>query len=238
MSVWDLILGFLIFLPASIVAAALGFGGGLLAIPFLVLINPDFAPVPMVLIGPFFSGLIAWRERTAINVSALFRTVLGLIPGVLAGAMVLATVNKETLGVIISLLLLAVIGLTATHVELKPTSKTLLVGGILSGFMANTVGMPGIAPALTMSHFKGPTLRSTLNTCVVMITTVSAGVLAFTNQIHGVHLVAAPVLLTAAIFGFLLREPLRHLVDRRGATQFIHGIAALGSLALLIRSLT
>ncbi|MDG2428652.1 MAG: sulfite exporter TauE/SafE family protein [Acidimicrobiales bacterium] len=238
MTLWELILGFLIFLPTCIIAAALGFGGGLLAIPFLLLLNPEFAPVPLVLIAPFFSSLLAWRDRQAIDTSALWRTVVGLIPGVLTGALVLAKVNKETLGIVISLLLLAAIGLAATRVDLKPTSKTLLLGGTLSGFMANTVGMPGIPLAITMSHFEGPTLRSTMNTCVVMITTVSLGVLAFTNQIDGVHLVAAPVLLAAAIIGFFLSGPLRQVIDRQGITQFVYAIAVLGSLTLLVRSLT
>ena len=38
--VWDLVAGFAIWIVATTLSGALGFGGGIVGIPFLVLINP------------------------------------------------------------------------------------------------------------------------------------------------------------------------------------------------------
>ncbi|MDE0730884.1 MAG: hypothetical protein OSB36_08125 [Longimicrobiales bacterium] len=48
---------------------------------------------------------------------------------------------------------------------------------------------------------------------------------------------AAAVLTLAATFGFFLSGPVRHLVDRRGITQMVYAVAALGAINLLVRSM-
>ena len=61
MGIWELIGGFILIAIGSTIAGALGFGGGVVIVPFLILINPDFVPVPIVLMTPVFSGLVAFR---------------------------------------------------------------------------------------------------------------------------------------------------------------------------------
>ena len=238
MSIWELIGGFVLLAVGGTIGGALGFGGGMVIVPFLVLINPDFVPVPLVLITPVFSGLVALRERGSIDLSVLKWTSVGFIPALAAGLFTLIVASTETLSVLISLLLLAVIGVRIARPQLRLTISTLVFGGALSGFMATTVGMPSVGFALGMSKLEGPTFRSTLNTCMAMLTMISIVALASANQIDRSDLVAATVLLLAATVGFFLSGPLRHLVDRRGVTQMVYAVAALGAINLLVRSVT
>jgi uncharacterized membrane protein YfcA len=233
-SIWELIGGFVLVAVGSTIAGALGFGGGMVIVPFLVLINPDFVPVPIVLMTPVFSGLVAFRERDSIDLSVLKWTSVGFIPALAVGSFTLIVASTETLGVLIGLLLLAVIG---ARPQLRHTISTLVFGGAVGGFMANTVGIPTVGLALAMSNFEGPTFRSTLNTCTAVLTMISIVVLASTNQIDRSDLVAAAVLTLAATFGFFLSGPVRHLVDRRGITQMVYAAAALGAINLLVRSM-
>lgn len=238
MSIWELIAGFGLFVAAAGISGVIGFGGGLATVPFLVLLNPKFIPVPMVLASPFVSGLIFWRERESISITAVKWTAVGLIPGIAIGILTLVSVSQKTLGVFISLLLLAAIGLQMISANPKQTGSTLLGGGVLAGFMANTVGMPGVALAVSMNRFEGPTFRSTLNVCVVLMTVISATVLGATNQIESSHLLAAAVFVSAAVVGLLISGPIRHVVDRRGTTKIVYAVSVIGALTLLIRSLT
>ncbi|MDE0730886.1 MAG: sulfite exporter TauE/SafE family protein [Longimicrobiales bacterium] len=237
MSIWELIGGFVLVAVGSTIAGALGFGGGMVIVPFLVLINPDFVPVPIVLMTPVFTGLVAFRERRSIDLSVLKWTSVGFIPALAVGSFTLIVASTETLGVLIGLLLLAVIGVQIARPQLRRTISTLVFGGAVGGFMANTVGIPTVGLALAMSNFEGPTFRSTLNTCTAMLTMISIVVLASTNQIDRSDLVAAAVLTLAATFGFFLSGPVRHLVDRRGITQMVYAVAALGAINLLVRSM-
>jgi uncharacterized membrane protein YfcA len=236
-SIWELIGGFVLVAVGSTIAGALGFGGGMVIVPFLVLINPDFVPVPIVLMTPVFSGLVAFRERDSIDLSVLKWTSVGFIPALAVGSFTLIVASTETLGVLIGLLLLAVIGVQIARPQLRHTISTLVFGGAVGGFMANTVGIPTVGLALAMSNFEGPTFRSTLNTCTAVLTMISIVVLASTNQIDRSDLVAAAVLTLAATFGFFLSGPVRHLVDRRGITQMVYAAAALGAINLLVRSM-
>ncbi|MDG2428349.1 MAG: sulfite exporter TauE/SafE family protein [Acidimicrobiales bacterium] len=238
MTIWELTGGFFLVAVGGTIAGALGFGGGMVIVPFLVLINPAFVPVPIVLMTPFFTGLVAWRERDSIDPSVLKWIAVGFIPAMGAGSFTLIVASEETLGIVIGLLLLAVIGLQITRPQLRRTASTLVLGGGLGGFMANTVGIPTVGLALAMSHFEGPTFRATLNTCTAFLTVISIVVLTAANQVGGSDLVAATVLTLGSTVGFVLSGPVRHVVDRRGISQMVYAVASLGAITLLVRSMS
>ena len=93
--VWDLVAGFAIWIIATTLSGALGFGGGIVGIPFLVLINPEFVPVPLLLQGVFFTSAITWRERRAIDLPALKWATIGLLPGAVSYTHLTLPTNRE-----------------------------------------------------------------------------------------------------------------------------------------------
>ncbi len=238
MGIWELLGGLILIVIGGTIGGALGFGGGIVIIPFLILINPDFVPVPIVLMTPVFTGLVAFREWRWVDLSVLKWISIGFVPALAVGSFTLIATSTETLGVLISLLLLAVIGMQIARPQLKHTTSTLVFGGVLGGFMANTVGIPTVGLALAMSNLKGPTFRSTLNTCATVLTMISIVVLASTNQINRTDLITATVLMLGSTVGFFLSGPARHIVDRRGISQLVYAVSALGAASLLIRSVT
>ena len=62
-----LILACAIIAIASMVQTAIGFGLGLIAVPFLVLIDPQMVPAPIIMIAFFQLVISAWVHRTDIN---------------------------------------------------------------------------------------------------------------------------------------------------------------------------
>jgi uncharacterized membrane protein YfcA len=127
--IWELVAGFAVWVVAATLSGALGFGGGIVAVPFLVLINPEFVPIPLLLQAVFFTGAVTWRERRAIDVPAFKWAAIGLLPGVVLGTITLTSVNKDVLGFLTGLLLLVAISLQATGVRVQQNRLTLILGG-------------------------------------------------------------------------------------------------------------
>lgn len=238
MAVWDLVAGFAVWVVAATLSGALGFGGGVVAVPFLVLINPEFVPVPLLLQAVFFTSAVTWRERRAIDFPALKWATIGLLPGVALGTWTLTSVNKDVLGLLIGLFLLIAISLQATGSRVNQNQMTLSLGGAIGGFTGITAAIPLVPLALVMSRYQGPKFRSTLNGWGMTMTIVSVIALASANEIDRSDLAVATVLASAAIAGIVLSGPLRNVVDRRGVAQAVYAVGALGASALLVRSLT
>lgn len=237
-SVWDLVAGVAVWIVATTLSGALGFGGGIVGIPFLVLINPDFVPVPLLLQGVLFTGAVTWRERRAVDLPALKWATIGLLPGVALGTWTLTSVNKDVLGLLISFFLLTVIGLQATGFRVNQNQMTLSLGGAIGGFTGITAAIPLVPMALVMSQYQGPRFRSTLNGWGMTMAITSVLTLALADGIDRSDLVVAAVLASAGVVGIVLSGPLRHFVDRRGVAQAAYAVGALGAVALLVRSLT
>ena len=236
--VWDLVAGVAVWVVATTLSGALGFGGGVVGIPFLVLINPEFVPVPLLLQGVLFTSAVTWRERRAVDLPALKWATIGLLPGVALGTWTLTSVSKDVLSLLIGLFLLTVISLQATGSRVNQNQMTLSLGGAIGGFTGVTAAIPLVPLALVMSQYQGPRFRSTLNGWGMTMTIFSVITLAFANEIDRSDLAVATVLASAAVVGIVLSGPLRHVVDRRGVAQAVYAVGALGAIALLIRSLT
>ena len=236
--VWELVAGVAVWVVATTLSGALGFGGGVVGIPFLVLINPEFVPVPLLLQGVVFTSAVTWRERRAIDLPALKWATIGLLPGVALGTWTLTSVSKDVLGLLIGLFLLTVISLQATGSRVNQNQMTLSLGGAIGGFTGVTAAIPLVPLALVMSQYQGPRFRSTLNGWGMTMAIFSVITLAFANEIDRSDLAVAAVLTSGAVVGIVLSGPLRHVVDRRGVAQAVYAVGALGAVALLARSLT
>ncbi|MEC9427436.1 MAG: sulfite exporter TauE/SafE family protein [Actinomycetota bacterium] len=236
--VWELVAGVAVWVVATTLSGALGFGGGVVGIPFLVLINPEFVPVPLLLQGVVFTSAVTWRERRAVDFPALKWATIGLLPGVALGTWTLTSVSKDVLGLLIGLFLLTVTSLQATGSRVYQNQATLGLGGAIGGFTGVTAAIPLVPLALVMSQYQGPRFRSTLNGWGMTMAIFSVVTLTFANEIDRSDLAVATVLTSGAVVGIVLSGPLRHVVDRRGVAQAVYAVGALGAVALLVRSLT
>jgi uncharacterized protein len=73
----------------SALQASIGIGLALFVVPVLALVDRSFIPGPMLLAGVVLALLPAYRERTAVDVAALRRSLIGLAIGTIVGALAL-----------------------------------------------------------------------------------------------------------------------------------------------------
>ena len=84
----------------AVLQGTIGFGSMLLAAPILVLIDPRFAPGPVLLNGLALSIVMAVRERAHIDLRGVGWILGGRIPGTLIGAGALVALSSRATGLL------------------------------------------------------------------------------------------------------------------------------------------
>ena len=95
------------------IQGSIGFGWAMLAAPFLVLIDSDFAPGPVILAGMVLVISMTYRERKGIENRGVKWMALGSVPGVVGASSVLAVISATAFTITFSILVLLAVALSA-----------------------------------------------------------------------------------------------------------------------------
>lgn len=150
LSVIELIYCGLVVFGAYVVRGTAGFGGGLVAIPLLLMVLPLTTVLPVVTVLNMVSSLQAFKVRDHIQ----WRELLKLLPfaaiGVLLGLYVFTSIDLELLtkAFAVFLIIYAVYGIVSSRrekdVQRRQAPKWILVPvGIIAGFLATIFGGSG-----------------------------------------------------------------------------------------------
>jgi uncharacterized membrane protein YfcA len=229
--------GLVVYAIGCTLQGVLGFGAGLFAVPILALIHPDFVPGPVLMMNPLLSGLLSVRERGSVDHQGLRWALTGRVPGVLLGVLALTMVAEERLGVLFGVLLLLSVALKASGVHTGRTPRSLMVAGLLSGFMGTTVAVGGPPIALAFHDLPGPVMRATLSIYFLVGTTISLVVLALAGQFGTSDMLLAAWLVLPAMVGVALSGPLRAPLDRGWLAPAVYVLSSVAAVVLLVRSL-
>ena len=137
----NLILG-----AAALVASVTGFGYALVATPFLVLLYPPSAVVPVVLISWFpIAVFLVYGSRRQVSPGRVGRALAGAVLGIPVGVYGLASLPADTMRALIGLITI----LASLSLLLRPSrplareGKALVGAGVLSGILGGASGMSG-----------------------------------------------------------------------------------------------
>ena len=213
----------------SVVQGGIGFGFAVFAAPLVTLIDPRIVPGPMLCAAFVLTSLLALRERQALDLTGIKWALIGRIPGVGLGVAVLAVMEAGSLVILFGVLVVVGTLMTARGPALKPSTGTLLVAGLLSGFMGTAASVGGPPIALVYQREPGPRLRSTLSGYFLVGTVMSLVALAVVGRIGKVELAWALVLIPGVIAGYWCSAPAARWLDARR-----HGLRT----ALLVFSAT
>jgi uncharacterized protein len=213
---------------------AVGFGGNLLAAPFLVLVDPDFVPGPALVAALALNVLMAWRESGDSDLREVTWALAGRVPGTLAGVLALVLLPSAQIELFFGLLLLVAVGLSALQWSLRPTPGTLLGAGAASGFMATTVAVGGPPIALVYQRATGPVIRSTL--AKYFVVGISFSILALTvgGEFDADDLGLGLVLVPGTVVGFALSGRLADRLDQGWTRPAVLLLSALSAVVVLL----
>lgn len=186
---------------AAFLQASVGVGFAMIAVPLLLLLDPDLVPVPVLMAMAVLAATMLARERHAFD----HKGALALIPGLVAGvivAVVLLPLLPKTIDVVFGVLIIAAVVWSIWGPALFMTRKSLFIAGTIAGAMGTISGLHGPALAIAYQRYPPPQARATIAGVFVMASTLSILALLFAGGSGGADLIAGLWLVPGTMIGF------------------------------------
>ena len=218
---------------AAIVQSALGMAFGQVAAPLLLLINTDFVPVPILIMGMAVATLSSVNGRREVALGELGLALSGRIVGSVVAALVLVHVAGQTaFSLLFAGLVLLAVGLSLGKWHVVPSRKILLLAGSASGFMGTITSVGAPPMSIVYQHSPGSKVRATLNAFFALGTVASLAALGWFGLLRRDHLMLAITLASALLAGTWVSKHLTSFADRR-FRKLVLGICVVSSLAVV-----
>jgi hypothetical protein len=219
---------------AALLQGAVGFGLGLIAIPFLVYLDFRFVPGPLLVAALTLHLLVLRRDRGGVDPSGLSFLLSGRLIGTLPAAWLLATLPIESTKVLLGGIVLAGAAMGALHAGGNPSRVVLVCAGAASGFMATTAGLGGPPVALIYQHAPGQRLRGTLAAYFIVGTILSLVTLAAIGRFGANEIRLSSFLIPGTVTGYFLSRRAAAYLDAgytRAAVLTVSALAAVSVIA-------
>jgi len=233
MNLFELLAASLAVAIGSIVQAASGVGAGFLMVPMIAWVDIGLLPGPMICGSLALSGVMAWRERGAIDRGNLPGIFTGIFAGAVVGAWVLSRVPVEQLGIVFGTVILLAVALTASGLNVPLNRTSALISGTISGVMGASSGIGAPMLAILYQHESGPTVRSTLALLYTGASLMILVILALFGEFNGVDLANGFALMPGFLFGYWLANRWRQRLAGLGSRGPVLLVSALAALALI-----
>jgi hypothetical protein len=146
-----------IFVLAGMIQGLSGFGSVLLAMPLLTLFLDVKTAVPLcILAGLGITGYLCLRLRAHLDLRKIGPMLLGVVPGVAAGAVFLKRADPRAVELLLGLMLtaFALYGLRGKPLAVRLGRRWGLLAGFLSGAIGAAVSAGG-PPVIVYVHLTG-----------------------------------------------------------------------------------
>ncbi len=231
-----LVLGLLATTAGAAAQAAIGMGFNLFAVPLLALIDPVFAPGPVLMHGFLLSLAVSWRLRADINVRELSISVCGLLAGTAIAAAGLMLISAETLPRVFGGLVLVAVAITAAGFRLPLSVASIVAASSVAGVMGTVAGVHGPPIALLYQRESPARIRSALLPFFVFANALSLLALAGVGMLGWRELAAAALLAPGLALGYLASPLLTRVMNAAAIRAAILAISALSGLALMVKN--
>lgn len=220
----------------AVVQASIGIGLGMIAAPMLAFADPDFIPAAIMLAVLPLTFTIAWIDRQHIVKRDVGFALIGRVPGVIAGALVVAALSDRVLAVMVAASVLLAVVASITGRLFRPTDRALVVAGLTSGFAGTTTGIGGPPMALTYQNSDPATMRATISAFFSIGSLMSIGALALAGEIGVRQLQLTALILPGVGLGVVTARRVKHLLRPEVIQPGVLVICTIGAFALLIET--
>jgi uncharacterized membrane protein YfcA len=234
-SIADGTLANLIIAVGAAAQAVIGMGLNLFAVPLLALIDPVYVPGPVLVHGFLLSAMASFRLRTSIDLREVGISLIGLVAGTAAAAMVLVWFSSEQLPRLLGALILVAVAISALGYNVVPSTPALLTASTAAGIMGTIAGAHGPPIALLYQRQNPSRIRSVLLPFFVLSNSISLGAL-FAIGKFGMHeLYLSALLLPGLASGYLASPWVAQLLSARTIRACLLVISAISGAALALR---
>lgn len=220
----------------AVVQASIGIGLGMIAAPMLAFADPDFIPAAIMLAVLPLTFTIAWIDRQHIVKRDVGFALIGRVPGVIAGALVVAALSDRVLAVMVAASVLLAVVASITGRLFRPTDRALVVAGLTSGFAGTTTGIGGPPMALTYQNSDPATMRATISAFFSIGSLMSIGALALAGEIGVRQFQLTALILPGVGLGVVTARRVKHLLRPEVIQPGVLVICTIAAFALLIET--
>jgi uncharacterized membrane protein YfcA len=232
-----LVVVYAIVFIGALCQSSLSMGYALITVPILLIVDPAFVPVSILLSSLGLSLFVVKRDRTSVDVSGVTMAILGRFVGTGIALLLIVFLAKETFPLMIGGLILFGVTLSLLKPAWKPTSPNQFGAGVLSGMMGTLAGMGGLSMALLYQHQKGAVIRGTLAGFLVIGTSVSFVSLLLVGKCTWEELRLFLLIVPAIALGFVLSRYTIHVLDKGYVRTAILLVSAVSGVVVIVRSL-
>ena len=224
----------LVVLIGSASQAAIGMGLNLFAIPLLLLINPIYAPGPVLVASFALSFLALWRVPATVDRRELSFALIGLGVGTVIAGVVAALIDSANLARLLGLSVVLGVGLALSGWSLALTQRNLVIAGGGAGLLGTIAGVHAPPIALLYQGLEPARVRGAILTFVGIGNLFSIIALAVVGRFGADQLMATSMLIPGVLLGLLAAPRLARLIDAKTLRLFVLSISALSGLLLII----
>lgn len=233
MSLIDFLLAATAVALGALIQGTIGFGLGLFAAPFLILIDPRLVPGPILVSSAFLTVLLARREWHSVQRNDLGWAVAGRVIGTVVAMGAISVLSNERLELLFGLIVLGAVGLTASGLKIHPAPRTLGLVGIVSGFMGTLTSIGGPPIALLYQHETGPRIRATLSTFFIIGVGLSLAGLVGVGRFGMTELKLGGYLIPGILVGYGVSRFTKGIIDQGFIRPAVLVVSAMAGLAVI-----
>jgi uncharacterized membrane protein YfcA len=233
---WAWLVADLAVLLGALLQGSVGFGVNLVVVPVLLILDPDLVPGPALFAAFVLTGLVALRERGAIEGRNLALLIGAAVPGLLLGSLVLRLISEQGLAILIGAFVLLAVAVSVLGWRPSDKRYTALIAGGLAGFFGITAAIPGPPVALAYQGREGGTVRGMLGAFLLFLNPVALGLLAAVGRFGRSDMLAGGALVPGVVVGFLISSRTRHYLRGRRMRWAVLVVSTAAALALLVQA--
>lgn len=225
-------------LLASCMQGSIGFGMGMLAAPFVALVDPSLIPGTLIMLATLVTVMVVAREHQQIDLQGTGWALAGRVPGTVAGALLLVVLPDKALALVLAGVVLAGVLLTSVGWAPVPHRRNLVLAGAASGVLGTATAIGGPPMALVWQKVTGARLRGTMSGFFLVGSVLSLVVLAIGGEIDRHSVMAFLLLSPAVVAGYLLSRLMNRVLDRQRQRWLAISVSAVGAVVLIVRQIT
>ena len=237
MTAWQLVAIVACTAVGAFVQGSVGFGHNLVAAPVLALVDERFVPGPAIAGATILTLLMAIRDRRGLHLGEIRIALVGRIPATIVAALTVALLPTRPLAILFAVLVLSAVAITASGVHVRPTRRSLLIAGSLSGFMATSTSIGGPPMAMVYANEQGHRMRGTLAGYFLAGSLISLTALAATGSFGVTELGLSLLVVPGVLIGFLASSAGARRLDAGHTRPAVLAVAALAAVSVLVKTI-
>lgn len=219
---------------SALIQGAVGFGLGLLALPFLIYVDLRFVPGPLLIAALALHFMVLHRDRSGVDVSGLSFLLSGRVIGTLPAMWLLAVLPTDQVKILLALIIVAGALMGVVHRSGgQPTPAVLFGAGTASGFMATLGALGGPPVGLVYQNSSGQRLRGTLAAFFIVGTLMSLTALGTIGRFGVEELRLSLVLIPGTIAGFLMSHRAAAYLDTGYTRTAVMAVSLLTAISVI-----